>query len=100
MPIELTPRQKRQLRGAAQRLEPLTKVGRNGLTKSFIASVDELLTNHELIKIRFVEFKDRKDELTRELAEKTDSVYVTRVGHVVVLYRQLADPKARKIKLD
>lgn len=100
MPIELTQSQKRRLRAAAQRLEPMIKLGRNGLTDAFVASVDELLGNLELIKVRFEEFKDRKDELSAELAGRTDSVFITRVGHVSVFYRPHADPAKRQVKLD
>lgn len=100
MPIDLTQSQKRRLRAAAQRLEPLIRVGRNGLTDAFIASVDELLANNELIKVRFEEFKDRKDELSAEIAGRTDSLFVTRVGHVSVFYRPAADPAKRKVKVD
>ena len=100
MPIELTQRQKRQLRAAAQRLDAHTHIGRKGLTDTFVASVAELLAAHELIKIRFEEFKDRKDELSAEIAEKTDSAFVTRVGHVAVFFRPQPDAAKRKIKLD
>lgn len=100
MPTDLTQSQKRRLRAAAQRLEPRIKVGRNGLSESFIASVDELLANHELIKVRFDEFKDRKDELSGEIAERTDSAFITRVGHVSVFYRPHADPAKRAVKID
>ncbi|MBL6766067.1 MAG: YhbY family RNA-binding protein [Verrucomicrobiae bacterium] len=100
MPIELTQRQKRQLRAVAQRLDAHTHIGRKGLTETFIAGVAELLAAHELIKIRFEEFKDRKDELSAEVALRTDSVYVVRVGHVAVFYRPQPDPAKRKVKLD
>lgn len=100
MPVELNQSQKRRLRATAQRLEPQIKVGRNGLSETFVASVDELLAHHELIKVRFEEFKDRKDELSAELAQRTDSAFITRVGHVSVFYRPHADPAKRRVKLD
>lgn len=83
----LTNSQTRKFKAAAQHLEPMLKVGKAGLTDSFIASVDEALTQHELVKIKFVEFKDQKKVLAPQLAEKTSSHLIMRVGNVMVLHR-------------
>jgi RNA-binding protein len=63
------------------------KIGKDGISPKFLAALDEELKRHELIKVRFDEFKERKKELTPQLAEKTNSHLVIRVGNVVVLYR-------------
>lgn len=84
--------QLRKLKAAAQLLEPMFKVGKAGLSEGFVKSVSEALDLHELVKIKFVEFKEQKRELGELLAEKTASHLVMCVGHVVVLHR----PKAPK----
>ena len=78
----------RKLKAAAQRLEPMLKVGKAGLSDGFIRSVDEALALHELVKIKFAEFKEEKKELSPQLAERTSSHLIMRVGNVVVLYRK------------
>ena len=78
----------RKLKAAAQLLEPMLKVGKAGLSEGFIRSVDEALVQHELVKIKFADFKEQKKELAPQLAEKTASHLIMRVGNVVVLYRQ------------
>ena len=45
------------------------------------------LKRHGLVKVKFDDFKEQKKELTPQLAEKSDSHLITRVGNVVVLYR-------------
>ena len=45
------------------------------------------LRQHELVKVKFDDFKDQKKELSPQLAEKSGSHLVTRVGNVVVLFR-------------
>ncbi|MEI9865448.1 MAG: YhbY family RNA-binding protein [Limisphaerales bacterium] len=60
----------RKFKAAAQLLEPMLKVGKAGLTEGFIRSVDMALAQHELVKIKFVEFKEQKKELAPQLAEK------------------------------
>lgn len=96
---ELTSKQKKQLRGAAQRLDAMIKLGKNGLAPTFITAVNELLEQHELIKIKFGEFKDEKKELTAKLVTETGATFITQVGHTVVLYRENPDAEKRKIKL-
>ena len=77
----------RQLKATAQRLDPILKVGKAGLSDGFLRSLDEALTQHELVKIKFAEFKEQKKELAPQLAEKTSSHLIMRVGNVAVLYR-------------
>lgn len=77
----------RKFKAAAQRLEPMLKVGKAGLSEGFIRSVDLALAQHELVKIKFAEFKAEKKELAPQLAEKTASHLVMRVGNVMVLHR-------------
>ena len=77
----------RKFKSAAQHLEPMLKVGKAGLSDGFIKTVEDALARHELVKIKFVEFKDQKKELAPRLAEKTSSHLITRVGNVMVLHR-------------
>ena len=90
----------RKLKAISQRLEPMLKVGKAGLSEGFLKTVDEALAQHELVKIKFAEFKEEKKELSPVLAEKTSSHLVHRVGNVVVLYREQPDPQKRKIRFD
>ena len=50
------------LRGLAHQLKPVVHVGKTGLTPNVLAAIDEALEHHELIKIRFQDFKDQKRE--------------------------------------
>src|SRR4051812_30734140 len=78
----------RKFKAAAQKLKPILKIGKNGLSPQFIQSVEAVFESHELIKIKFDEFKDQRKTLAPELAEKTKSHLVTLLGNVVVLYRK------------
>jgi len=83
----LTNPQIRALKAQAQRLKAQLKVGKDGLSPQFLAALDEMLKHRELVKVKFDEFKEEKKTLAPQLAEKTGSHLVTRVGNVVVLYR-------------
>jgi RNA-binding protein len=77
----------RDLKARAQRLKATLKIGKEGLSPQFLAALDEVLRHHQLVKVKFEEFKEQKKELAPQLAEKSGSHFVTRVGNVVVLYR-------------
>jgi RNA-binding protein len=83
----LTNAEIRQLKARAQQLEPMFKVGKAGLSEGFVKSVAEGLSLHQLVKVKFAEFKEDKKTLAPELAEKTSSRLIMRVGNVAVLYR-------------
>jgi RNA-binding protein len=78
----------RQLKARAQLLDPVIKVGQAGLTPELIGSLDEALTLHELVKVKFTGLKDQKKELAPKLAEATHSHLVWRIGNCAVLFRR------------
>ena len=80
----------RRLKGAAQLLDPMLKIGKAGLSDAFVQSVNDALSRHELVKIKFVEFKDQKKVLAPQLADRTASHLIMRVGNVMVLHRPSA----------
>jgi len=81
----------RQFKAQAQRLESTFKIGHAGLSPTLVQAVDQAFGTHEVIKVKFVSFKEQKDELAQKLAESTSSQLIQRVGNVAVLCR----PKPR-----
>lgn len=95
----LTGRQRRRLRVLAHHLKPLVNVGKNGVTDRLTDAVDNALADHELIKVRFREYKEERKELSTALANRTQSDLVDVIGNVAILYRRSPDPKKRKIRI-
>src|SRR5271169_6475520 len=98
--MNLTSRQTSQLRSLAQRLEPILHLGKAGVTDAFLASVEQALNDHELIKIKFTAFKETKKPLAEEIATRTNSELAGIVGHVAVFYRAQTDPAKRRVPLE
>jgi RNA-binding protein len=92
----LTNAQVRDLKAQAQRLKATLKVGKEGLSPQFLAALVDTLKHHELVKVKLDEFKEQKKELAPQLAEKSRSHLVTRVGNVVVLYRAKPEEQGPK----
>lgn len=80
------------LKARAQRLDPIVKVGHAGVSEAFLRSLDEALTQHELVKIKFSDFKEQKKQLAPEIARRTQSKLIMRVGNVAVYYRGKGEP--------
>jgi RNA-binding protein len=97
MSDSLTGAQRRKLKSLAQRLDANVTLGKAGLSDALIASLKLELDRHELVKVKFADFKDERHELAPQLAEKTGSQLIWVIGHVAVFYRQQPDAAKRKI---
>lgn len=93
--------QKKYLRGLAHKLKPVVFIGQKGVTPSMLKSVDEALGTHELIKLKFVDFKEKelKIEIIATIESKTDSQAAGLIGHTAILFRQNNDPEKQKIRV-
>ena len=98
--MEINAKQRKFLEKNAQGLNALVQVGGAGVTENQIAQISRLLEEHELIKVKFNEFKDEKRELSNEIAQKTDSTMVRLIGNVLFLYRPAKEANDRKFEKD
>jgi RNA-binding protein len=86
--MQLTEKQRRHLKGLAHPLKPVILMGNAGLTDAVVAETQRALADHELIKVRLPGMeREQRDAALADLARRTDSVMVTRIGHVAVLFR-------------
>jgi RNA-binding protein len=97
----LTSSQAKYLRGLAHGLNPVVFVGHKGITPAVLDSVREALDTHELIKLKFIDFKGRhlKAGMAAEIEAKTVSRLAGLIGHTAIFYRRHSDPEKRRISL-
>jgi RNA-binding protein len=87
-PAQLSERQRRYLKGLAHPLKPLIRMGNAGLTEGVAAETARALHDHELIKVKAPGGnREARDAAFTQLAERTASSLVHRIGNVAVLYR-------------
>lgn len=93
--------QKKYLKGLAHGLKPTVFVGQKGVVASVVKALDEALERHELIKVKFIEFKEKNEKgaIVEVLAKESHAELVGLIGHVAILYRQQKDPEKRKIEV-
>lgn len=96
--MELSERQKRHLRRLGHPMHAIVTLGQSGLTDAIVQEMNRALTDHELVKVR-ARAADRasRDDMLDELATRTSSTLVQRIGHVALLYRP--DAKLPRIVL-
>ena len=85
---EMTSKFRAQLRSQAQTISPVVMVGHEGITEGVVSALDAALTDHELVKVRFQDFKEMVRDLSTELAGKTRSTLVSTTGFTAVFYRK------------
>ncbi len=90
---------RKYLRALAHHQSPAVWVGKKGLTEPLVQKVDDALSVHELIKIRFIDFFEDMRTLSETIQKETKSEIVGMMGHTVILYRQHPEPEKRKIRL-
>ena len=97
--MTLTSKQVDQLKALAHHLNPLIQIGKNGVTKGQIENIDKDLLHHELLKIKFNNYKAQKEELSRKIAIETGSEIVDIIGNTLIIYRAHPNPKERQIEI-
>ncbi len=97
--MELTSKQRAQLRGMANSLDPIVHIGKEGITDNLVKQADEALEARELIKCKVLENAMlTAREACQELSVKTRSEAVQVIGSKFVLYRQ-SHNKEKKDKI-
>ena len=99
--MELTSKQRAQLRGLANAMDPIVHIGKDGISENLARQADEALEARELIKCRVLENSLlTAREACDELSHLTRSEQVQVIGTKFVLYRESrSKPKEKRIQL-
>ena len=100
--MDLTSKQRAQLRGLANGIGTILQIGKEGIGENLVKQADDALEARELIKGRVLENNLDYDARTaaEELAKATRSEVVQVIGTKFVLYREThSKPKEKRIQL-
>ena len=90
--MELTSKQRAQLRGMANSLDPIVHIGKEGITDNLVKQADEALEARELIKCKVLENAMlTAREACEQLSEACGAEPVQAIGTKFVLYRKKKD---------
>jgi len=100
--MDLTSRQRAQLRGLANGIDTILQIGKDGIGDSLVKQADDALEARELIKGRVLDNSPAYDARTAAaaLAKATRSEVVQVIGTRFVLYRESrSKPREKRIQL-
>jgi RNA-binding protein len=93
--------QRKALRGQAHGLKPVVTVGQKGMTDTLVRAVDRALGTHELIKVKFIEMKEKEEKLAAAcvLERENRCELVGMIGHTGIFFRRNRDPEKQRVFL-
>lgn len=95
----LSGKQRKQLRGLAHDLKPVVLIGQNGVNDSAIRTIEKALLDHELIKVKFNDYKEDRKALSQEIAEKLSANLVGEIGNIAIFYKEHPEEEKRKVRV-
>ncbi|MBP5466036.1 MAG: YhbY family RNA-binding protein [Clostridia bacterium] len=95
----LTSKQRATLRSIAQTIEPITQVGKLGITERFLDNVNNAIEKRELIKITVLENSGEEvKEVGEKIARLLPAEFVCATGKKLVFYRRSLSDKVKHIE--
>ena len=95
----LTSKQRSNLRSLAQKIDPITQVGKLGVNDALIESLDKAIEKRELIKVTVLENSElMPKEAGQEIADRLGAEFVCATGRKLVFYRRSLNQKIEHIE--
>ena len=79
-----------KLKSEANQIDPILKIGKNGITETFIEELNKQIKAKKLVKVRVLKSAEEGKNLkaiAEEIAYSTRSTLIDVRGRIVVLYR-------------
>jgi putative YhbY family RNA-binding protein len=98
--LNITPTQRKTLKGDAHDLNPVVMIGSDGLTPAVIKEAKLAISHHGLIKIRvFGDDREARIAIYEELCDKLDAAPVQHIGKLLVIWRPKDEIEVESTKL-
>lgn len=95
----LSSKERANLRSLAQKIEPITQVGKLGINEALIESLDKAIEKRELIKVTVLENSDLiPKQAGFEIADLLGAEFVCATGRKLVFYRRSLNEKVNHIE--
>ena len=98
--MALTSKQRAFLKKKAHELNPLVRIGKDGVTESLIQSILEAIDSRELLKVKILQNCEKeKEEVLEELSKCSEFEIVGIIGRTIILFRENRDKPTISLKL-
>ena len=87
--------QRSYLKKLAHHLKPIVMIGQAGLSVEVVSAADQALKSHELIKVKFQDFKQDRRSIAEDMASRCRAEFIALVGNTLVLFRHNYEKEER-----
>lgn len=85
----LTGKQRSYLKALAHNLKPMTQLGKDGISDSFLDQLSIFLDQHELVKVNVLDnSSESASHAANEVCEALNAEFVQAIGNKFTIYRQ------------
>lgn len=96
----MTSKERSRLKSLANGLQPVTQIGKGGLSDNLITSLSEALEARELIKVNILETADSDaDNVAQNAADLLGAEVVAVIGRKAIFYRRSSKKDFEHIRL-
>lgn len=89
MGTEITSKQRSRLKAIAANLQPVTQIGKGGVTDNLLKTLSDALEAHEIIKVNILSTAEEDAyNLAENVAELLQAVPVAVIGRKAIFYRR------------
>lgn len=90
--MKLTSKQRAYLRKEAHTLEPMVRIGKDGLSDNLVKSLQDAIESRELVKVKILQNSEvEKKEVAYELALKSGCELVAIIGRTLIYFKENTD---------
>lgn len=90
----ITSKQRSKLKSLAANLNPVTQIGKGGITDNLLKTLSDALEAHELIKVNILTTADDDAlNLAENVADLLDAIPVAVIGRKAIFYRRSSRPR-------
>lgn len=96
----ITTKQRAQLRGLGNALDPVMQIGKEGISENVLTGVNLLLEARELVKIKVLKNCDSDTKtIAHSIAEQIGADVVQVIGNIFILYKKSTRKNFKHIEL-
>ena len=92
--IQLSSKERAFLRKLTHNLDPIVRIGKDGIDENVLNSIAEVVKKRELIKVKILQNSsvEFNREMGDEIANSTKSIFVDKIGNILIFFK----PKHKK----
>lgn len=88
------------LRKKAHNLEPIVRIGKEGINDGIIKSILEAIDSRELIKVKILQnCEEEKESIYNKLSQVKDFEVVNMTGRIITIYKENKDKPSISVEL-